>query len=97
MTQTEVTTDHGTVIVSWDENSVTVSIETPNEKPTEVTQEERPESMSMTVRFGGRAPHKGDEVTQNGSTFEVIGVRRNGDGYDVLNGNTETWEKWVER
>lgn len=50
------------------------------------------------VRYsiGRKPPKEHSEITQNGSTFEVIGVRMNGDGYDVLNGNTGVWEKWVE-
>jgi phosphoribosylformylglycinamidine (FGAM) synthase-like amidotransferase family enzyme len=46
--------------------------------------------------YGKRVPVTGDELTQNGSTFEVSGVRPNGEGYDVLNGNTGGWEPWVE-
>jgi hypothetical protein len=51
---------------------------------------------SMTVMPRPKVPSAHDEVTQNGSTFEVLDVRESGDGYDLLNGNTRAWEKWVE-
>lgn len=46
--------------------------------------------------MGRKPPKPNQEITQNGSTFEVVGVRKNGSGYDVLNGNTGSWERWVE-
>ena len=54
------------------------------------------EDGTVTFTTVSRKPVKNSEITQNGSTFEVIDVRENGSGYDVLNGNTKTWEKWVE-
>lgn len=53
-------------------------------------------SCVVTYQFGKRHPRKGEEVTQNGSSFEVADVRQNGTGYDLLNGNTGVWEKWIE-
>ena len=54
------------------------------------------DTMTMTVAKLKGHPTKHSEITQNGSTFEVLDVRRNGDGFDLLNGNTGTWERWVE-
>lgn len=53
-------------------------------------------SCTLTVSRLRKPPARHSEVTQNGSTFEVLDVRPNGRGYDVLNGNTKVWEKWVE-
>lgn len=54
------------------------------------------DQTGMTLTMGKQPPTLHQEVTQNGSTFEVLGVRRNGIGYDLLNGNNGVWEKWVE-
>lgn len=60
----------------------------------DVTEED---GVPVTVYSIGKKPPKPmQEITQNGSTFEVLGVRRSGSGYDVLNGNTKCWERWVE-
>lgn len=52
--------------------------------------------MASVFSIGKRVPRPYEEITQNGSTFEVLGTRRSGDGYEVLNGNTRVWEKWLE-
>ena len=43
-----------------------------------------------------RKPAKGDEVTQNGKTFEVAEVKEEG-GQVYLMDDTGTWQKWEGR
>lgn len=86
----------GYVVIDSDGESVRVTF-----KPTvagEVRHEVRDgDGGHVSVYTMGKTPPKPmQEITQNGSTFEVLGVRKSGSGYDVLNGNTKTWEKWVE-
>lgn len=53
-------------------------------------------TMTMTAAKLNGHPTKHSEITQNGSTFEVLDVKQTESGYDVLNGNTGIWERWVE-
>ena len=86
-----ITTEIGQVQVSHGEGYVVVRFHPDKPDVARVKVSE----MEMTVTETAR-PVKHSEVTHNGSTFEVLDVRPNGDGYDVLNGNTGTWEAWVE-
>jgi len=87
----EIETPIGLVSMEFDERSCEVAF-LPEHGEADVAVEDG----SVTFSIRGKAPSPGREVTQNGSTFEVIDVRRNGDGYDVLNGNTKVWERWLE-
>ena len=87
----EVETPIGTLTIEGDGKEVEVAC-VPSGEPVAVTVEGRVATFS-TER---RPPAPMSEITQNGSTFEVLDTRRNGDGYDVLNGNTGVWEKWLE-
>lgn len=87
----EVETEVGTIVIESDECEVEVSV-IPNGGVVEVSVDGGSATFSLTKRHP--MPH--DEVTQNGSTFEVLDVRRSGSGYDLLNGNTGVWERWVE-
>lgn len=86
----EVETPIGVVTVECDADSVDVSFVPDSGAPAlEV------DGHTVTFTRGVKPPAKNSEVTQNGSTFEVLDVRPNGSGYDVLNGNTKVWEKWL--
>ena len=87
-----VETPIGYVIVDSDGETVSVSFK----QTVEGSVRHDVHGLTSLFRLGKRPPKPQQEITQNGSTFEVIGVRVNGDGYDVLNGNTGAWEKWVE-
>jgi len=87
----EVETPIGIVTVESDIDSVDVSFVPNSGMPTLSV-----EGRTATFSLGVKPPAKNSEITQNGSTFEVLDVRPNGRGYDVLNGNTKVWEKWVE-
>lgn len=91
-----ITTKHGTVSVDWDDDSLTIDFEHGDGRKVNVETERFDKFTDVRFKFGKRLPAPHDEITQNGSTFEVLGVRSNGEGYDVLNGNTGTWEHWVE-
>jgi len=91
-----ITTKHGTIEAEWNDDSLSITISHKNGRKvtSEVVKGET--YTEIIFSYGKRVPVTGDELTQNGSTFEVSGVRPNGEGYDVLNGNTGTWEPWVE-
>lgn len=86
----EVETPIGVVTVECDADSVDVSF-VPNSGVPALSVE----GHTVTFSQGVKPPAKNSEITQNGSTFEVLDVRPNGSGYDVLNGNTKVWEKWL--
>lgn len=86
----EVETPIGVVTVEYDAGSVDVSFVPNSGIPTLSV-----EGHTVTFSQGVKPPAKNSEVTQNRSTFEVLDVRPNGSGYDVLNGNTKVWEKWL--
>lgn len=90
-----VETSIGQVNVSEEDGVVTVAFHA-NDTDTLRCLLEYGEVPTMTLRKGRKVPKPFQEVTQNGSTFEVLGVRANGAGYDLLNGNTGVWEPWVE-
>lgn len=87
-----IQTDMGQVQVLHGDGEVRITFYA--DRPSSVTYGH--DGNSMTVMTRPKVPSAHDEVTQNGSTFEVLGVRKSGDGYDLLNGNTGAWEKWVE-
>lgn len=51
----------------------------------------------LHVAIGPRVPHVGDEITQDGSSFEVSGVRQAEDGEIQVKDDTGTWRKWKEK
>lgn len=89
-----IATSIGEVQVLEDVDGVIVRFHANDRKAISVGFEEG--DMTMTVSTRKRPPARYSEVTQNGSTFEVLDVRQTGGGYDLLNGNTKTWERWVE-
>lgn len=89
-----VCTDIGEVQVLTDADGEVLVRFHPND-PNSVMTRFDAETCTLTVSKLRRKPVKHSEVTQNGSTFEVLDVRPNGHGYDVLNGNTKVWEKWL--
>lgn len=91
-----VETEHGTVRVEHNIDGICVVIPTPSELATDYKVMEGSDGLVLYVTMDVSRPHKGQEITQNGSTFEVLDVRPNGSGHDVLNGNTGVWEQWVE-
>lgn len=50
----------------------------------------------LVIWEGKRPPRIGDEVTQNGRTFEVTGVRKAEGGVVMLLPDNGVWETWVE-
>lgn len=90
-----IDTPIGIVAVDYDGDSVQVSFKSTvsGEVIHETTDSDGTFASKFSIGVAPPKPH--DEITQNGSTFEVISVRRSVDGYDVLNGNTGVWEKWV--
>lgn len=86
----EIDVPTGTVAIEADDSEVEVSF-----LPSEGNADVAIEGDAVTFRMR-KKPVTNSEVTQNGCTFEIVDFRRNGDGYDVLNGNTGVWEKWVE-
>lgn len=91
-----ITTKHGTVSVEWDDDSLAIEFAHGDSRKVTVSTDRFDGFTGIRFEFGKRLPVPHDEISQNGSTFEVLGVRSNGDGYDVLNGNTGTWEPWIE-
>lgn len=88
-----VETPIGYVIVEASDNSAKVSFKQTAFGDLEADYDGDGRTVTFVV---SKSPRLNSEVTQNGSTFEVIGVRKSDGGYDVLNGNTGCWEKWVE-
>lgn len=91
-----VPTRYGNVRVEHSIDGVCVTIPTPSDIATDYEVSEGSDDLTLNVKVKAKRPHKGQEITQNGSTFEVLDVRKNVVGYDVLNGNTGVWEQWVE-
>ena len=89
-----VSTDIGEVQVLTDVDGAVLVRFHPND-PNGVMARYDADSCTLTVSRLRKLPARYSEVTQNGSTFEVLDVRPNGAGYDVLNGNTKVWEKWL--
>lgn len=95
----EIKTEQGKFTFEEGEGSLSVKF-TPTSNVTELRDVDAlmldDGSCVVEYKFGKRHPRVGEEVTQNGSTFEVLDVRQSGTGYELLNGNTGVWEPWVE-
>ncbi len=90
-----VATPIGDVLVTYSNGVVEVSFH--SDYPDRVRYAMREEHGAPIVSFkhGKRPPSKGDEVTQNGHTFEVIAVDSSNGKVRLLN-EQGVWEDWKE-
>ena len=90
----EIKTPIGEVFVTYSakRNEVDVSFHPRGRAHYEVMYNDSTPEMTIT-ESPSRPPAIGDEVTQNGRTFEVTGVRREG-GRVMLERDGAAWEEW---
>lgn len=90
-----VQTPIGDVLVTYSNGVAEVSFH--GDYPDRVRYATREEDGTPIVSFrhGKRPPSKGDEITQNGHTFEVIAVDNSNGRVRLLNEQGE-WEDWKE-
>lgn len=90
----EVKTPIGEVFVTYSakKNEVEVSFHPRGRAHYEVMYNDSTPEMTIT-ESPSRPPVIGDEVTQNGRSFEVTGVRREGGRYMVERDGL-AWEEW---